>query len=53
MLQVQVVILLEDRGAEEFESFPLLDRALQLSVELLADHQLLLALRVNRGQLLH
>ena len=53
MLQVQVVVLFEDGGAEEFESFPLLNRALQLSVELLADHQLLLALRVDRGQLLH
>ena len=53
MLQVQVVVLLEDGRAEEFESFPLLDRALKLIVELLTDHQLLLALRVDRGQLLH
>ena len=47
MLQVKVVILLEDGGAEKFESFPLLDRTLEICVELLANRQLLLALSVH------
>lgn len=47
VLQVKVVILLEDGGAEKFESFPLLDRALEIIVELLANRQLLLTLSVH------
>jgi hypothetical protein len=47
VLQVQVMILFEYGGAKEFESFPFLDRTLQVFVELLSHLQLLLSLRVH------
>ena len=53
VLQIQVVVLLEDGGAEEFESFPLLYRALKFSIELFSNGQLLLSCPIHHHELLH